>query len=311
MKSKAKELLGANPGLYRTVSAAYRSLMVLKGMAGVAQRAHDVMMGQRPIVVDYAGRPRPRWGYGRPSHAGLDALIAAGRPRYEAELRALGHFRGAIEAIAETAPPDSTEVSWNNTFLSGIDAAILYGMIASKRPKRYFEIGSGNSTRLVARAKRDHGLTTHILSIDPSPRTAVDSLCDEIMRSPLEDVDVAIFDALEAGDVLFFDGSHHAFMNSDVVTLFLDVLPRLKAGVHVHVHDIFLPYDYPPDWVERYYTEQYLLAMALLAHWRVLAVAFPCQYVVRDPALWSLAVALLGPRAEGGTASSFWLETRT
>jgi Methyltransferase domain len=310
IKDKAKRVLDQRPGLYRKVSAAYRSLSVLKGMAGVAQRAHDIMMGQRPIVVDYAGQPRPRWGYGRASHPGLEAVIAAGRPRFESALRDFSRFRAAMEAVPDLAEPGTTEASWCNTYLSGFDAAILYGMIATKRPRRYLEVGSGNSTRLVARAKRDQGLETRILSIDPSPRTTVDSLCDEIMRLPMEDVDLTTFDQLERGDVLFFDGSHYAFMNSDVVTLFLDVLPRLKPGVMVHIHDIFLPFDYPPEWAVRYYTEQYLLAMALLARWSVLDVVFPCQFVARDPSLWALAQSLLGPRAEGGTASSFWLETR-
>ena len=310
LKSRAKDLLGANTGLYRTVSAAYRSLSVLKGMAHVAQRAHTIMMGSRPIVVAYASEPRPRWGHGRPPHAGLEAVIGAGRARYEASIRELGQYRAAMEAIADVAEPDSEEASWTNPYLSGLDAAALYGMIATKRPKRYLEIGSGYSTRLVARAKRDQRLATRILSIDPTPRASVDSLCDEVMRSPMEDIDLATFDRLELGDVLFFDGSHHAFMNSDVVTLFLDVLPRLKAGVLVHVHDIFLPFDYPPDWVDRYYSEQYLLAMALIANWRALEVVFPCQYIARDPALWSLAQSALGSRAAGGTAASFWLKTR-
>jgi predicted O-methyltransferase YrrM len=292
------------------VSGAYRSLSVLKGMATVAQRGTDIMMGQRPIVIAYGSEPRPRWGYGRGPHAGLEAVITPGRPRYEAVIREIAAHRAAIDAVPEQGDPDGEEACWHNSFMSGLDATVLYGLVASRRPKLYLEVGSGYSTKLVARAKRDQKLETRIVSIDPMPRAAVDSLCDEVVRSPMEDVDLATFDRLERGDVLFFDGSHHAFMNSDVVTLFLEVLPRLKPGVIVHIHDIFLPYDYPPDWIERYYTEQYLLAVALLAQWRVLETMFPCQFVARDPALATQVQQSLGPRAYLSTAASFWLEIK-
>jgi predicted O-methyltransferase YrrM len=308
LKGKAKDLLVKNPGLYRAVSGAYRSLSVLKGMATVAQRGQDLMMGQRPIVIAYGSEPRPRWGHGSGPHPGLDAIIGAGRARYEGVIRQIAAHRAAMEAVPESAPADGEEACWQNSFMSGLDAAALYGIVSSRRPKLYLEVGSGYSTRLVARAKRDQKLETRIISIDPMPRAAVDSLCDEVVRSPMEDVDLATFDRLDRGDVLFFDGSHHAFMNSDVVTLFLDVLPRLKAGVIVHIHDIFLPYDYPPDWIERYYTEQYVLAMALLAKWSALEILFPCQYVAKDPALSTLVQSQLGPRADLAAAASFWLE---
>lgn len=310
LKGKAKDLLGKNTGLYRAVSGAYRSLDVLKGMATVAQRGHDIMMGQRPIVIDYGRVPRPRWGHGHGPHPGLDAVIGAGRSRYEALIREIAAHRDAIESVPESSDPDGEEASWRNSYMSGLDAAALYGIVSSRRPRLYLEVGSGYSTKLVARARRNQKLDTRIVSIDPMPRAAVDSICDEVVRSPMEDVDLATFDRLERGDLLFFDGSHHAFMNSDVVTLFLDVLPRLKPGVIVHVHDIFLPYDYPPDWIERYYTEQYLLAMALLAQWRALEILFPCQYVAKDAALSALVHSQIGPRAELSAAASFWLEIR-
>ncbi len=77
-------------------------------------------------------------------------------------------------------------------------------------------------------------------------------------------MDLALFRELQAGDVLFIDSSHRCFMNSDVTVLFLEVLPNLPPGVLVQVHDIFIPYDYPREWVERYYAEQYLLSCYLL-----------------------------------------------
>ena len=148
-----------------------------------------------------------------------------------------------------------------------------------------------------------------MLSIDPSPQAQINELCDTVVRQRLEDVDVAVFDELEPGDILFFDGSHHSFMSSDVVVFFLEILPRLRAGVIVHIHDIFLPYDYPPDWIDRYYTEQYLLAVALMTPQRDLDIVFPAQFVRRDPALSRLMREQLGARAVE-QAASFWLRTR-
>ena len=109
------------------------------------------------------------------------------------------------------------------------------------------------------------GFETRIVSIDPQPRAEVDELCDRVLRVPLEAADLSVFDELSDGDVLFFDGSHRTFMNSDATVFFLEVLPRLADGVLVGVHDVFLPYDYPRDFADRYYSEQYLLAAHLIA----------------------------------------------
>ncbi len=131
------------------------------------------------------------------------------------------------------------------------------------RPKRFVEVGSGDSTRSASRRRsiRDHSLPTLITSIDPTPRAEIDKLCDFVIRKPLEEVELDVFDELGPGDFLFIDGSHRSFSNSDVTVAFLDVLPRLRAGVVVHFHDIFWPYDYPPEWADRYYSEQYLLRL--------------------------------------------------
>jgi hypothetical protein len=140
----------------------------------------------------------------------------------------------------------------------------LYSLLAQHNPRHYVEVGSGNSTKFARRAIRDHGLQTRITSIDPFPRAEIDSICDRVIREPVEHVALDTFDMLQPGDILFIDSSHRTFMNSDVTALSLDVLPRLPAGVIVEVHDITLPGDYPPQWTGRYYSEQYLLAAYLL-----------------------------------------------
>ena len=309
LKDKAKSLLASTPSLYRPFSAAFRSLGVLRGMAYVAGQRPKIMMGARPIMIAYPGEPRTRWAENPSGHPGLAKVIGANRAEYEKLIRAFGTCREAIERIPESEPAESSEPSWTNGFFTGLDAVALYGIIATQRPRRYFEIGSGFSTKVARRAIRDQNLPTQVLSIDPSPQAQINALCDTVVRQCLEDVDTAVFDQLEAGDVLFFDGSHYSFMSSDVVVFFLEILPRLRPGVIVHIHDIFLPYDYPPDWTDRYYTEQYLLAVALMAPQRDLDIVFPAQFVRRDPALSALLDAQVGPRAAGSPAS-FWLRTR-
>jgi len=309
IKDKAKNWLARTPGLYRPISAAYRSLNVLRGMAYVASERSRIMMGARPIMISYPGEPRPRWAEHPSGHPALAKVIDAGRPQYEELIRAFGALRGAIESIPESEPAESAEPSWTNGFFTGLDAVAQYGMLAKYRPKRYFEIGSGFSTKVARRAIRDQGLETKVLSIDPSPQAQINALCDVVVRQRLEDVDVALFDELQPNDVLFFDGSHHSFMSSDVVVFFLEILPRLRPGVLVHIHDIFLPYDYPLDWIDRYYTEQYVLAMALMAPHSDLEIVFPAHFVQRDAALSKLLREQVGPRADGGSGS-FWVRTR-
>lgn len=171
-----------------------------------------------------------------------------------------------MECIAEDADDTAAgEPYWQNSYFSSLDAICLYGLIALRKPSRYFEVGSGHSTRFARRAIRDCGLQTQIVSIDPAPRSEIDALCDRVVRLPLERADPSLFDELEAGDVLFIDNSHCVFTNSDATVFFLEVLPRIKPGVMVHIHDVFWPFDYPSAWSKRYYSEQYLLAAYLLA----------------------------------------------
>ena len=127
------------------------------------------------------------------------------------------------------------------------------------------EIGSGVSTLCARRAIEDGGLATRLTSIDPQPRADVDAACDRVVRAPLEALDLALFEELGAGDVVFMDGSHRVLANSDTVAFFLDVLPALPDGVLVGVHDILLPDDYLPQWSDWHWSEQYLVGAYLLA----------------------------------------------
>jgi predicted O-methyltransferase YrrM len=263
------------------------------------------------IELDYSVQSRPRYGHGRPVHPGLHEILNRRRDDYARELHGVLEMQDALARIPARQPDGaSAEPQWITPWLPGLDSAVLYAMVARRRPALYMEIGSGTSTTFVRRAIRDHALETRIVSIDPQPRAEIDVICDEVVRQPVEDVDLSTFDRLSAGDMLFVDNSHRIFMNSDATTVFLDVLPRLQPGVLVHFHDIFLPADYPPQWIDRYYSEQYVLAAYILAECPWLEVVLPNYFVTLDPELCGILAPLWsaldcdGLPTQGG---SFWL----
>lgn len=173
----------------------------------------------------------------------------------------------------------SKEPSWINQFIPGLDLISLYGYLVKNKSNYFIEVGSGNSTKIANRAIRDFKLSTQIISIDPSPRIEINEICNSVIREPLEEIDLGIFDILKEGDILFIDNSHRVFMNSDVTTVFLEVIPRLKKGVIVQIHDILLPFDYPQEWANRFYSEQYMLANLLLFGLQKIEILLPCFYV--------------------------------
>ena len=147
-----------------------------------------------------------------------------------------------------------------------------------------------------------------IISIDPYPRRQIDAVCDRIMREPLETAELDAFAELQAGDIVFVDGTHRVFTNSDAVVFFLDVLPALPPGVLVGIHDIHLPDDYPPAYTYRHYSEQYLLATYLLAEPDWLRTVLPCWYLSDHPRLARLVGDLL-PADPHSRGVIFWLQT--
>ena len=224
------------------------------------------------VLLDYPPPPGVRWGWGRPLNAPLRDRLA---PSLDRTLGLLGSHLPVLglDEVAPVAPVGSPEPSWTTGYISPLDGAVLSCVLAEYRPARFLEIGSGTSTRFARRTVDRLGLGTSICSVDPEPRADVDAICDEVLRTTLQDVDLGRFADLAAGDVAFFDGSHRALAHSDVATFFLDVVPVLAPGVVVHVHDVFLPADYPPEWRYRSYSEQYVLAALLLADPSVEVVA--------------------------------------
>ena len=248
-----------------------------------ARHLNGLLAPQIPIALDYAVEAKPRYGYGKQPHRLLYDLLDANKARYRAILQDVASEVGLFRAIAAD-PASDTGPDFANPFFSGLDAFALCEMLRRRDPRLYIELGSGNSTKFARRTIRDYGLRTRIISLDPAPRAEINEICDEIIRQPSEAVDSELWDQIAADDILFVDGSHRVFMNSDVTNVFLEVLPRLKTGTLVHFHDILLPYDYPPQWADRWYSEQYLLACQLLGGAR-LRVVLPNAFVSREAEL--------------------------
>ena len=253
--------------------------------------------------------PRPRYGYGRPQHARFATMLARHDDAFRRELETIAAFSDDLRRIS-VEPDGDHEPHWRNEWLPGLDIASLYSYVRRLRPARYVEVGSGHSTAVVARARRDGELATHITSIDPHPRRAIDHLCDHVVRQPLELVDPGLFRGLEPGDVVFVDGSHRAFMNSDAVAVYLDLLPDLPHGVLVGIHDILWPDDYLPGWSQYWWNEQYLLGALLLGEPAWLHPVLACWYASRHPQLRRILDPLWQHPQMAGVASwgvSFWL----
>lgn len=237
-----------------------------------------------PLEYPPSRAPGPRWGRTQPILEPVAAWMRPHAQEYRAILAAMSANAPQLARIRRDFDPALLpEPAWCGVPFAPFDSAALYTIIGQTRPATYLEIGSGITTAFAHRAIRDHGLATRILSIDPEPRAAIDGICDEVIRQGLESCDLAIFDQLQAGDVLFLDGSHRVFMNSDVTVFMLDVLPRLKPGVLVHVHDIPLPWDYPDMFTDWYWSEAYILAAYIIGAAARLRPVFPTAWVCRQP----------------------------
>lgn len=198
-----------------------------------------------------------------------------------------------------------------NEMFSRLDAWMLQAMLRHYRPRRMIEVGCGWSSLMTARVNREQlGGALDFTCIEPYPPDFLGEGIDGISRlvvSPVEDVALETFLELRAGDFLFIDSSHTVKTGGDVVFLLQEVLPRLADGVIIHIHDIFIPWDYPQEWVlvGRAWNEQYavraflsfnsgfeiLLSVAWLSqfHREVLTAAlpeYPARYSDGGGSLW-------------------------
>lgn len=220
--------------------------------------------------------------------------------------RHAGTFAAMIDAVdTHAAGIEGLKTLLGQAWFPSLDAAVAYALVRERKPQRIIEVGSGHSTRILARAECGVG---EIVAVDPMPRADVAGLPGvRVVPSTLQAAPADLFDGLRAGDVLFIDSSHILMPGSDVDILLNRVLPRLPAGALVHIHDIFLPFDYPPMWGWRNYNEQQgVVPLLATGAWRPL---FSSVWATRrmGERLAASVVARLPQPAES-MATSLWLE---
>jgi Methyltransferase domain len=173
-------------------------------------------------------------------------------------------FRNEYEQLARAPSGRESEFYVANNLFGGVDALVAYCMARHFQPRLVVEVGSGFSSLVLGQAIQKNQ-TSGLICIEPYPRKFLrDGFpgLQTLIEKNVQDIELEFFSQLQSGDVLFIDSSHTVKIGSDVNYLFLEVLPRLRPGVVVHVHDIFLPFEYRRDWVVdelRFWNEQYLL----------------------------------------------------
>lgn len=265
------------------------------------------------VHLEYKVNLIPRFKEGNYVFEKLNSSVRVNDESYRSLLLEFTQHVDKISEIKDHSQETNEDLpTWNNGYFPGMDIINLYGIIAHFKPQQILEIGSGNSTKVARKAIRENGLSTKITSIDPFPRANIDHLSDTVIRLPLEEVSQIgeLVKALEAGDILFIDNSHRALPNSDVTICFLELLPQLKKGVIVHVHDIYIPFEYPQYMCDRLYNEQYFLASMLLNNPQRYKTLLPNFYIHQNTDLqgfltpfWNLP-SMQNVEKHGG---SYWL----
>ena len=240
-------------------------------------------------------------------YGAVERLFARHRPDFTARLEAMDAYRADLQAIGGQAPPAPR---WNQGWFPTLDAAVTYALIRTHRPARVVEIGSGHSTRFIARAIADGGLATRQIAIDPAPRAVLAGLAVQHLATPVQRADPAVFTTLEAGDVLFIDSSHIAMPGSDVDLLLNQIVPDLPAGVLLHIHDIHLPDDYPATWRWRGYSEHCAVVPLVTGGGFVPLFASHYAQTRMAEAVAASVIAML-PAEPAAPPGSLWLEKRT
>lgn len=240
--------------------------------------------------------------------------------REDDQLRLLADFAEHYpEMPFPERPSESCRYHLDNPFYSYGDGVVLYSMMRVFRPRRIVEVGSGFSSAAMLEVDDrffDGGL--ELTFIDPYPERLLGLLSEAdrtrcaLLRQPVQEVPDAVFAALEAGDFLFIDSSHLAKADSDVLHLLFRILPLLRSGVIVHVHDVMWPFEYPSGWLEqgRAWNEAYFLR-AFLQYNDAFSIVYFNSYMVHKhsgPVKEALPLAVCTPSTPNTMGNaSLWL----
>jgi hypothetical protein len=209
----------------------------------------------------------------------------------------------------------------NSSFSFGC-AASTHCVIRHFKPEKVIEIGSGMSSRVIAKAidlnrlSEDHA-ARHVI-VDPFPTETIERFQAkerELVKNRMECLPARWFDQLEVNDILFIDSGHCVRIGGDVNFLFLEVIPRLRPGVIVHVHDIGLPYEYPKVYAtneafRQFWTEQYLL-QAFLCFNTEFEVLLAMNYLMTDhPGIFRQSFPHYDPEIHRFSSGSLWMRRK-
>jgi hypothetical protein len=217
-------------------------------------------------------------------------------------------FTGMIDLLDDhTTELEKLGPLLDQAWFPALDAALAYVMVRERKPRRIVEVGSGHSTRVLAKASAG---AVEILAIDPFPRADIAGLPGvTVVPSTLQAAPSLPFDGMMAGDMLFIDSSHILMPGSDVDFLFNRVLPRLPVGALVHIHDIYLPFDYPAMWGWRNYNEQQgVLPLLTTGAYKPLFSSVWAERRLTERLARSVVARL--PRPADALSASLWLEKR-
>lgn len=276
-------------------------------------RASDVY-SPLPTLADLE-RNRARWNRAS-SLAGVNLDTIGMRRRFERL-----HERFAAEFDALPSYSELSKLGFGPGF-TDVDARTLYYMLRDLKPNRYLEVGSGLSTYYSAQAgirNEAEGAPLEIICIEPFPYAKLHEIpgLTKIIQREVQDVDLSVFQTLEANDVLFIDSSHVVRLDGDVPYLYLEVLPQLKQGVVVHIHDVPFPFNVPcpaDHWVfgtvwPRFWTEA-MLAQAFLAfnHAFQVQLSLPYWRYHEEAGLRRLLPGIPPQEQDSNPFSSLWLK---
>jgi hypothetical protein len=309
---------------------AERALLAFSGMLPGKLMAHYMfLLRNHPEITD-------DWGYHIRSIHYYEPLpdfrkltaVRLGEPRIcpaidfrLSEQRALLERLGATCHAELAVLCDEQKFDFHNSYFAGFDAAAYYALIRDLKPRKVVEIGSGFSTRIAAAALARNGADAQpgeLICIEPfpEPRLTQSGVKFKLIEKTVQQVDPCLFEQLEENDILFIDSSHVACAGSDVITNFFSILPKLKRGVWIHIHDIFFPTDYPAEWLMEKriaFNEQYVLE-AFLSYNSAFGVRLSNHWIAIE---YPDAVGRLCPNRIRGRiekvndASSLWMRKET
>lgn len=273
--------------LRQTLSAVRAQILTL---SGIQQAGFFVQYG-------YAGSVPDRI----PPYESVEAIFDDRLPTFESFVGEIANHLERFRAFGREAG----DPVWGRGMFPPLDGAAAYTIVRRSGARRIVEIGSGNSTTYLARAARDCEVPPRITCIDPQPRRSLEGLGVTWERRVLCDRDAYLFDDMTPGDILFIDSSHIMMPGLDVDIQFNRIFPRLPSGTYVHLHDIFLPDDYPPRWRKRFYSEQNALMGWILSGY--FEVCFPGHYMMtRHPEVIDTYLSAFQPLTTR-QSGSIWL----